>query len=251
MSKRKTNNRRKPKKTTEEFKKELYDLVGDKLTVLSEYTNGREHVLLHCNVCGHEFLRYPEYLLGGRNECPECKKLKRGKPSRIKKTTEEFKKEVYELYKNEYSVLEEYKGSKEKILIRHNSCGNEFRVRPTLFLEGNKCPKCYGIKRKTTEEFKKELYELVGDEFTLLDEYVNNITKIRFRHNKCGTIFEMSPCHFMNSEIRCPLERKKLMIERNTLTNEEFLDNMKNIHGDEYDILGEYVNNNTKIKNKT
>ena len=248
MSKRKTNERRKPKKTTEQFKKEVYDIVGDKISVMSEYTHGREHVKFHCNVCGHDFLRYPEYFLGGRNECPECKKHKRGKPSCIKKTTEEFKKEVYNLYKDEYTVMEEYKGSKQKILIRHNICGHKFRVRPTFFLEGNKCPECYGIKKKTTKEFKKEVKELFGNEYTVLDEYVNTFTKIRFKHNKCGTIFEMSPDHFRNTEIPCPKERKEYNRDKSRITTEEFAKRLKEKQGDEYEVVGDYTDCRTKIK---
>ena len=33
-------------------------------------------------------------------------------------------------------------------------------------------------KRKTTEEFKKEVYTLVGNEYSVLGNYINNKTKI-------------------------------------------------------------------------
>ena len=34
-------------------------------------------------------------------------------------------------------------------------------------------------KLKTTEEFKKEVYNLVNDEYTLLNDYINSKTKIQ------------------------------------------------------------------------
>lgn len=70
-----------------------------------------------------------------------------------KKTTEEFKKEVYELTRDEYSVLGEYVSSNEKIKIKHNVCSHEYEVRSGEFLRGNRCPKCSESKgeRKVAE----------------------------------------------------------------------------------------------------
>lgn len=44
-------------------------------------------------------------------------------------------------------------------------------------------------KRKTNEEFLKELYEAHNDCFEQLTEYVNSKTKMKFRHRKCGYEF--------------------------------------------------------------
>ena len=39
-------------------------------------------------------------------------------------------------------------------------------------------------KRITTEDFKKTIFELTGDEFELLSEYKNAKTKVIMKHNK-------------------------------------------------------------------
>lgn len=57
-------------------------------------------------------------------------------------------------------------------------------------------------KRKTTDEFKKEVYNLVGEKYTVLGEYINCHTKILFKDNNCGKTFKMSPTHFLEGE-RC------------------------------------------------
>ncbi len=44
----------------------------------------------------------------------------------IKKDTRTFIKEVENLYGNKYTVIGEYVKNCEKILIRHNTCNNEF-----------------------------------------------------------------------------------------------------------------------------
>lgn len=58
-------------------------------------------------------------------------------------------------------------------------------------------------RKKTDAEFRKEVFELVGDEYTVLDKYVDSQTKIRMKHNKCGNIWLVGPSHFLH-KTRCP-----------------------------------------------
>jgi Zn finger protein HypA/HybF involved in hydrogenase expression len=109
-----------------------------------------------------------------------------------KKTNEEFLKQVYEQVGNKYIFLEEYKGAQKEIKVRHNcnKCNHyEYMITPDKFLNSkNKCPKCSNNRKKTTEEYKKEIYNLVGDEFTVLTEYKGYNKKFLMRHNckKCN-----------------------------------------------------------------
>lgn len=48
------------------------------------------------------------------------------------------------------------------------------------------------VRRKTDKEFKKEVYDLIGNEYTFLDTYVNSQTKIKVKHNKCDNTYEVS-----------------------------------------------------------
>ena len=60
--------------------------------------------------------------------------------------------------------------------------------------------------RKTNEQFLKEVFELVGDEYTFLDEYEKSNTKILVRHNcnKCDNYeYMVRPTDF-RSGYRCP-----------------------------------------------
>lgn len=95
-----------------------------------------------------------------------------------RKTHEEFVKQVYDLVGEEYTVLSEYTGSGVKVSMKHNKCGNEYKVTPSHFLKGTRCPKCFGNIKKTTEIFKQDVYSLVGDEYSLLSEYKDSKTKI-------------------------------------------------------------------------
>ena len=62
-------------------------------------------------------------------------------------------------------------------------------------------------KRKTQEEFVREVKEKRGNEYTILGEYVNNKTKILIRHNspECNYAeFEMTPNCFLRPQ-NCPV----------------------------------------------
>ena len=158
-----------------------------------------------------------------------------------KKTQEEFIKEVFDLTKDEYTVLGQYITNKTKILIRHNKCNNEYEVQPNKFLLGKRCPFCsHPHSRKTNEEFIKEVFNLVKDEYTLLSEYKTNKIKVKIRHNKCNTVYYVSPDRFLNGT-RCPYCA-------NRKTQEEFIKEVFDLTGNEYTVIGKYINNKTKIK---
>ena len=59
-------------------------------------------------------------------------------------------------------------------------------------------------KRKTTKQFRYEVEQLVGDEYSVLGEYVSASTKIKMKHNECGYIYKIAPNNFLIGN-RCPL----------------------------------------------
>ena len=68
-----------------------------------------------------------------------------------KKTTEMFKQEVKDLTGDEYTVLSEYEGKDIKLTMKHNCdrCDNHtYRVKPNVFLNGRRCPKCAELDKK-------------------------------------------------------------------------------------------------------
>lgn len=279
------------KKTTKEFKKEVYNLVKDEYMILGKYVNNKTKIKIKHNICNNIYEVTPNMFLKGRR-CPFCY----GTP---KKTTEQFKKEIYDLLGSDYKVLGEYKDTNTKIEISHVLCGNSYFVRPykilhqnhrcpycskhkkiilnefkdklsddytlctnnienshsdiillhkkcnkkfktsvTNYNNGRRCPFCYGKKKKTTEQFKKEIYNLVKDEYIILDDYINNSSKIRFKHNKCDKIFYMRPINFIRGN-RCPY----CNLHKNQSINEKLIEeyliknNIRYNKEDKYDDL--------------
>ena len=189
-----------PKKLSfEEFQNKFKNELGNEYDLLSKkYINCKTKIKVKHNKCGNEYEVTPDMILGKKKRrCPFCS-------GKLLKNTDIFKKEVYDLVGKEYTVLGEYKNADTKILMKHNKCGNEYEVTPNNFLnQKRRCPFCSGNKKKTTDIFKKEVYDLVGKEYTVLGEYKNADTKILMKHNKCGNEYEVTPNKFLQDR-RCP-----------------------------------------------
>jgi hypothetical protein len=140
------------KKTTDEFIKEVFNLVGDEYEVLDEYVNDSTPISFLHNECGNEFGMRPGKFLGTPNckgnRCPYCY----GTP---KKTTKRFKIEVKNLTNDGYDVLDEYKTNKDKMRFKHKECDTVFEMSPNNFLNSNVKTKCPVCRKKELKEIKK------------------------------------------------------------------------------------------------
>lgn len=219
----------------EEFRKYVYKQVKEEYSVLGKYTNAREHIKFRHNKCGHEYETTPStFKKGGR--CPKCANESK------RKTQEQFESEVFAIFGEEYDILGEYTTSLVKVEVRHNKCGNIYEVRPNTILRGSGCPECVPNKKKTTKIFKDEVFNSEGETYTVLGEYVNSTSKLEMKHEVCGNTYEVKPGEFTQGG-RCPFcygTHKK--------TLEQFKEEVESLEGNEYNVVGDYINNHTKIE---
>lgn len=224
-----------PRKTNEEFLDEVNKLVDDEYTFLEEYTMNKTPIKVRHNVCQHIYKVRPANFLTGKR-CPKCAK-------NMPLNTESFKHRVFNLVGNEYEVIDEYVNSQTKITMRHSLCGNKINITPSSFLSGNRCSFCRGgVKFHTTNTFSSLVSTVTNSEYSLLGEYKNARRKTLIRHNKCEKVYSVTPGDFTTGT-RCPFCFGNLK-----KTTEEFIREVYNLTKDEYKVLSQYVNNNTKIK---
>lgn len=188
------------KSNTEEFKKYVKEQTGDEYEVVGQYVNNRTPIEIKHNVCGKILKMRPDNFKSGKR-CIFCMRKQNGIKDR--KNPEVFKKQFEERANNEYELLDEYIKNTTKITIKHIKCGNVFKMTPMKFLSGQNCPECYGNKIKRHEKFLKEVFELVGNEYSVLGEYKNNREKLTIKHNECGFEYEVAPTKFLTGR-RCP-----------------------------------------------
>lgn len=196
------------KRTIEDIKKELKQ--NTELELLStEYINRKTPMLFKCKKCGRIFKTTLASILANKKSgkykkyCNICSAEILSQKNR--RTHEEFIREVNTILGNDYEVLTKYINSKTKVKILHKKCGYIWNVVPYAITYGKyKCPKCYNTIKKTTASFKKEIFDLFGDEYEVIGEYKNYHTPIEIKHKKCNRIFKIQPANFITSKC-CPL----------------------------------------------
>lgn len=116
-----------------------------------------------------------------------------------KKTTEEFKEEMKDIYPN-VEILGEYEGVREKIHLQCKKHGTEFHKTPSNMKRGfkNLCPDCKGEdqhkrQRKPNSVFLKELKDKHRGTIVAREEYVNTHAVIEFECLECETLFKTEP----------------------------------------------------------
>jgi hypothetical protein len=189
------------KKTHEEFVQDVINFVGDIYEFIGKYNGNKKKIKVRHKECGYVWDAIPQKLLDKRNSkihCPKCNGC-------IRYNTEIFSNEIYKLTNGEYKIVGEYINSKTPIKILHDipECQFEYFVRPNDIKRGHLCPSCIRKNRlKGIDKFKEEVFSLVGNEYSIIGEYINGDAKIKIIHNVCKKEFEMSPHSFLKGS-RC------------------------------------------------
>lgn len=193
------------KKTLHQFKEEVFELVSDEYIVLGDYEGANTKTLIKHNIseCGYNWETSPSNFLSG-SRCPVCADKNKG--SYHKKTQEQVADEVSKLSNNEIIIQSTYQNYTSNIKLKHNvkDCGYVFEKSLANFNKHPTCPRCDGrLRNRDTDMFKDEINELVGDEYTVLGEYIDTKTHITMQHNTCKSIYGVSPSAFLCGN-RCP-----------------------------------------------
>lgn len=184
------------KKKPEVFAKEVFEVWGNSVTLLTPYVKGTEKVHVRYNDCGHDDWKSPNKLLNGQG-CSLCRYKKLSKKKT--KTTEDYINDLKKYGRN-IEVLSDYTGVSEKITVKNLDCGHVYSARAGNILKGSGCPVCHGMKN--TNIFAQQLEDKYPREYTVLGEYINNRTPILVRH-KCGHEWEVIPKDILR-QFRCP-----------------------------------------------
>lgn len=92
------------------------------------------------------------------------------------------------------------------------------------------------MSRRNTDTFKKEIFALVGDEYEIIGEYVNNKKPIEaIHHSHSGDhIFKMYPKNFLIGGTRCPICAK------NSKKDISYIQNFLDLRGDNITVLDKF-----------
>ena len=223
-----------PKRTTEDFIKLVYELVGNEYEVTGVYTKSSNLIEMKHNICGFVFnIRVSNFLyLGQRCRNPECNpNINRNK----KRTTEEFKKEVYDLVGDEYIVIGEYHNSQTKVEFLHSNCGHRFYMIPSKFKFGQRCPTKFCNKYIGHKITKADVSNKLGKCYILLDNFNSSKDRVNIKHILCGRIYDSTVTKIIHKGFNCPYCTKSTR----KFTLDDIKSKVYDLVGDEYTILSD------------
>lgn len=240
------------KYTTEEYKKFLSNTIRNKDISFEKviYKNNHTPIILICKKHG-EFKILPSSITSD-NICPECNKdtLK----EKYCHTTEWFIEQSRTVHGDKYDYSKvNYVNAKTKVCIIHPVYG-EFWQLPYAHLKGQECfqernSKLW-LKRKkqTTEDFIKKAQQIHGNKYDYSKvDYISSNTKVLIICPEHGDFYQLPYAH-LNGQ-GCPECNKINLRKQFQLSNEQFIQKAKEIHGDKYDYSKvNYINYKTKVE---
>ena len=90
--------------------------------------------------------------------------------------------------------------------------------------------------------------EVHGDKYTVIGQYTLSTSPVEIRHNACGRTWKPKPNVLLQDNTGCPhcnVERARSQFSK---THDQFVSQVRDLVGDEYRVIGAYVNNREKIK---
>ena len=230
----------------EYFLSRVKDEVGDEYTFLEEYVDSNTPIKVRHNCIDCNFNLYkvsPNQFINGKRRCKPCA-IKKQHES-ITLTESEFLDRInWRTDLDEYTFLSKYEKYNNPIKVRH-ICGHEYEVTPNNFIRGRSCPKHANNIKREQDTFEKEVFNLVGNDYIFIEEYINTDTPIDIRHNVCGHEYKVAPKEFIHRDARCPLCRHKTTQSFYSKKIEEILNSLNVEFVSEYSISN--FSNNKKF----
>ena len=222
--------------TREEFIEKAKKVHGDNYDYSKvEYINNKTKICVICLEHG-EFWVTPRNHLSGQGKCPHCY------PNHY--TTEKFIEKAKKVHGDKYDYSKvEYVDAFTKVCIICSIHG-EFWAKPYIHLGGSECPKCaYRSYKKTRNEFIEDARKIHGNKYDYSKvEYINNATKVCIICPIHGEFWTKPYIHLGGAE--CPKCTHKSI----AYTQEEYLQKIKEVHGNKYDYSKvKYINNHSPI----
>jgi hypothetical protein len=226
--------------TTSEFIEKANKIHNNKYDYsLTEYTKSHEKVKIKCKEHG-VFEQTPSSHFKS-NGCSKCS-------GKYNYNTKDFIEKANKIHNNKYDYsLTEYTKSHEKVKIKCKEHG-VFEKCPSYHLKGQGCPICSRIiqinenQRKYYKQFILEAKKIHGDKYDYSKVvYINNSEKIKIICRDHGE-FIQQPYHHLSG---CGCQKCAGCHNHST---KEFIDKLKNIHGDKYDYSKvDYINSKNRI----
>ena len=209
------------KKTTEEYKHDLYEKYNGKIICKGEYINNSTKILHYCTKHNYDYMSTPNCVLTSKHGCPLCgeEALKEHTDSLRVFDDEDYQKLLDERFGGNIICLENVKASNTSIKHFCKKHQYEYMSPPARVLQNKYGCKFCGAEAHTQsleeklEKTKKRIFELVGNEYEIVGGFTAIDDMAKFRHN-CENgekhYFDMTPTSFIYRGSRCYCENPSI-----------------------------------------
>jgi hypothetical protein len=162
-------------------------------------------------------------------------------------TTAKYQERLKTKYGDRFKVISEYIDSYSTIRVRCNVCGYEFNNIASKLLSRGRCRGCFNKRHtKTHERFVREINEKYTGQVSVLSTYTYDRKTVKVRHNTCGSEYEIIASSLLQ-ELGCAGCQGERLHHRFVKSQEEFIRDLDERTGGEYEVLSQYHNAQTKI----
>ena len=183
--------------------------IQPNIEVLEEYKGVNIPLTVNNKTCCHSTWKARPYTLLKGVGCPECGRITAAKTKT--RTHQDFKVEMLQIAPT-IEIVGKYTKVTDRIEVYCKQCGYSWKPLGYSLLSGKGCPHCSAISGaknrvnklsvKTTAQFQKELSE-INPNIKVIDEYINNKTKISVECLMCGNKWNVVPASLLNGH-GCP-----------------------------------------------
>ena len=203
------------------YEDQLKEKYNGKIENLEPYVNLNTKILHRCNLHKHNFRSTPASVLSSKHGCPLCgeEALKEHTDSLRVFNDEDYQKLLDERFDGNIICLESVKASNTSIKHFCKKHQYEYMSPPARVLQNKYGCKFCGAEAHTQsleeklEKTKKRIFELVGNEYEIVDGFTAIDDMAKFRHNcKNGEkhYFDMTPTSFIYRGSRCYCENPSI-----------------------------------------
>ena len=212
------------------------------------YVNNEADVTITCKKHGDFTTNIRKFITGCG--CPVCKQERE---QQFKDSFEERARKVHKsseeldyseaVYVNNHTLLKIICHKKDEFGKEHGA----FWQTPAHHLSGERCPKCYGNAKYTTDEIIRKFKHVHGDEYdysnVLYTDYNTEVEIICKQHG----LFMQTPHNHINGK-GCPVCRYDKIRDKLAKSTEDFVRQAKEVHGDKYQYdKTEYIQAKGKV----
>lgn len=216
----------------------------------NEYKNSHSKITIVCNDCGNTFTKIAcDHITSPTGGCRNCN-------TKSKRTYYNYDELVK--FANSDVNIKHFDGKvyKDDLITCICNVHGEYSVKVNTILDGRGlCKKCnakYDDRKiaDLLESTKLKLNGIYGDKFTIdYSNFTKLTSRLKFTCNDCGNVVYRTPSSAINGYIKgCGVCTSKKNGQLRIKSNEEYISQVKLIHGDKYDYSNtNYISSSDKV----